>query len=112
MQGTFNAKLHMTSSYGVSFSGESGPGTLGLRFTPACAQGPCNVTLGVVGGKIQRFTLKRAAARPLKDEWRASKLEGTILVRSASQLGCVASVSTTRSPRRSTLPDRPKLTSP
>jgi len=123
VEGTFNAKLHMTSSYGVNFSGNGGPGTLGLRVTPACANGPCNVTLGVVNGKIERFTLKQAAAtysgtgtdraaftcggtptsasfavtftvaaaKPLKDEWRASKLEGTILVRSASQLGCLAS---------------------
>jgi hypothetical protein len=123
VQGTFNAKLHMTSSYGVNFSGNGGPGTLGLRLTPTCAQGPCNVTLGVVGAKIERFTLKQtaarytgtgtdraaftcggtptsasfavsftvAAAKPLKDEWRASKLEGTIVVRSGSQLGCVAS---------------------
>lgn len=123
VEGTFNAKLHMTSSYGVSFSGSGGPGTLGLRMTPACAAGPCNVTLGVVNGKIERFTLKQAAAaysgtgtdraaftcggtptsasfavsftvaaaKPLKDEWRASKLEGTILIRSASQLGCLAS---------------------
>ena len=123
VQGTFNAKLHMTSSYGVNFSGNGGPGTLGLRLTPTCAKGPCNVTLGVVGAKIERFTMKQAAARytgtgtdraaftcsgtptsasfavtftvaaakPLKDEWRASKLQGTIVVRSASQLGCVAS---------------------
>ncbi len=123
VQGTFNAKLHMTSSYGVTFSGDGGPGTLGLRLTPACAQGPCNVTLDVIGAKIERFTLRQtganytgtgtdraaftcggtptsasfavtftvAAAKPLKDAWRASKLEGTILVRSGSQLGCVAS---------------------
>lgn len=124
VQGTFNAKLHLTSSFGLNFSGGGGgSGTLGLKLTPVCGQGPCSVTLGVIGGKVEHFTLKQTgatyggtgtnrsaftcggtptsasfavrftvvAAKSLKDEWRASKLEGTIVERSASQLGCVSS---------------------
>jgi hypothetical protein len=122
VQGTFNAKLHLTSSFGVNLTG-NGPGTLGLRLTPVCGHGPCNVTLDVIGLKVEHFILRQAAAtysgtgtnrsaftcsgtpttasfavtftvtgaKPLKDEWRASKLEGTIVERSASQLGCVSS---------------------
>jgi hypothetical protein len=124
VQGTFNAKLRLTSSFGLTFSGGGGgPGTLGLKLTPVCGEGPCSVTLGVIGGKVEHFTLKQTAAtysgtgtnrsafscggtptsasfavrftvvaaKSLKDEWRASKLEGTIAERSASQLGCVSS---------------------
>jgi len=124
VQGTFNAKLRLTSSFGLTFSGGGGgPGTLGLKLTPVCGEGPCSVTLGVIGGKVEHFTLKQTAAtysgtgtnrsafscggtptsasfavrftvvaaKSLKDEWRASKLEGTIVQRSASQLGCVSS---------------------
>jgi hypothetical protein len=111
VQGTFNAKLHLTSSFGVTLTGQGGPATIGLRLTPVCGHGPCNVTLGVIGLKVEHFILKQAAAtysgtgtnrsaftcsgtpttasfaakfevvaaKPLKDEWRASKL------------GCVAS---------------------
>ena len=124
VQGTFNAKLHLTSSFGLNFSGGGGgPGTLGLKLTPVCGEGPCNLTLGVIGGKVEHFTLKQTAAtyagtgtnrsafscggtptsasfavrftvvvaKSLKDVWRASKLEGTIVQRSGSQLGCVSS---------------------
>ena len=123
VQGTFNAKLHLTSSFGVNLTGQGGPASIGLRLTPVCGHGPCNVTLGVIGLKVERLILKQAAAtysgtgtnrsaftcsgtpttasfavtfavtaaKPLKDEWRASKLEGTIQERSASQLGCVSS---------------------
>jgi hypothetical protein len=122
LQGTFNAKLHLTWSFGLTISG-GGPHTLGLRFSPVCDEGACNVTLGVIGAKIEHFTLKQAAAtysgagtnrasftcggtptsssftvkltivaaKSLKDEWRATKLDGTIEQRSSAQLGCVSS---------------------
>jgi len=59
LDGVFNVHIHATSHYGFGNFG-SGNGTLGWRFTPTCAHGPCATTLVDLHQKDFRLTLARS----------------------------------------------------
>jgi hypothetical protein len=61
LDGVFNVHVHATSHYGFSNFG-SGNATLGWRFTPTCAQGPCDTKLADLHTTDFRMTLARSGA--------------------------------------------------
>ncbi len=58
LKGVFNVHIHATSHYGFSDFG-SGNANLGWRFTPTCAQGPCDTKLADLHLKNFRLTLAK-----------------------------------------------------
>jgi hypothetical protein len=57
LKGTFNVMLTTKSQYG--FQASLGKFTMGLRFSPKCDTGACNVTVKVLNFKQLQGTLKR-----------------------------------------------------
>jgi hypothetical protein len=58
LKGVFNVHLHATSHFGFSSFGAEG-GNVGWRFTPTCANGPCDTKLADLHQKDFRLTLGR-----------------------------------------------------
>jgi hypothetical protein len=61
LDGVFNVHIHATTHYGFADFG-SGNGTLGWRFTPRCAHGPCATELVDLHRTDFRMTLARSGA--------------------------------------------------
>jgi hypothetical protein len=121
LQGLFDVRLRLTSSFGLTTSGGQIP-SAPLTFAPNCGQGACPVkvrsaplalspttlaksvaTYSGSGTQRQSFTcngtplpataalrIRVTAADAVKNDWRATKIEGTLSIRASSQLGCVA----------------------
>ncbi len=124
LEGVFNVRMNLDSSYGIS--GVRKHGTAGWRFRPDCTQGPCDVSwkglnptlgpmdlvrdrarydgsgsgkLGITCGGTRttssfRVNVKVIKARMIDGEWTAVKIEGTWSFTDPAALGCVAAGAT------------------
>ena len=120
LQGLFEMKLKVGSSFGVSGVGHGGTGA--WRFTPICREGPCNVKLADLNGPTPNMVLHQSAAvydgeitgpsgikcggvestgrfhlhltvqhpAVVAGHWRVTQVSGTLTLSSSAQLGCVA----------------------
>jgi hypothetical protein len=120
LQGLFEVKLKVASSYGVSGVGHGGTGA--WRFTPICKEGPCSVKFGDLNGPTPNMILHQKAAvydgeisgpagikcggvestgrfhahltvdhpAVVAGHWRVTQVSGTLTLSSSAQLGCVA----------------------
>lgn len=117
LKGTFNVRMHLTSSYGIEgLKGTTG----GWKFTPECDDGPCDVRFADIHHAIPSTDLKHAAATyegedsgnlgitcsgvdqtssfhvrvrvvaaaAVAGEWRATRIEGTYSFSQPAALGC------------------------
>lgn len=120
LQGVFEVKVKVESSYGISGVGHGGTGA--WRFTPICHNGPCNVKFADLNGPTPNMVLHHSAAiydgevtgpsgikcggvessgrfhvhlrvdhaDVVAGRWRVTDLSGTLSLASSAQLGCVA----------------------
>jgi hypothetical protein len=117
LEGVFNMKFHITSSYGVNGFDDK---TEGWRFTPGCGRGACSTRLrdihwqrfstdlhrsgetyvgaftvrgyvacgGTPDSSSISINLHVARGKTLNDAWRATAVKGTMTVSGPAQLGC------------------------
>jgi hypothetical protein len=120
LEGVYNMKFNLTSSYGVHGFGNK---TEGWRFTPSCAEGACNTkvrdihwakfttdlhrsgasytsTFGLTGYVYCRgtpasgtvtITIHVTKAEVASGTWQATAVAGTMRVSTVAQLGCTSS---------------------
>jgi hypothetical protein len=120
LEGTFNVKIHVVSSFGYTSGG--GGSTGGWTFTPKCKRGACGVKVsrvfrGSAGVTMERrsatyraqgsgrlgvrcggtpststytIQLRVVKADTVDGEWHAVAVGGSLVHREAAQLGCVA----------------------
>jgi hypothetical protein len=120
LQGVFEIKVTVDSSYGISGVGRGGTGA--WRLTPVCKEGPCNVKFADLNGPTPNMVLHHSAAvydgevtgpsgikcggvestgrfhvhlrvdhaDVVAGAWRATEVSGTLSLSASAQLGCVA----------------------